>query len=407
MATTEKTPVALCTVAGKQALAAYIDMPEWGAWTASFDIDADVAPPVGELVDIVLAPQADGLAKVLLLGTVRWSAAWQGRSRLEVIGGAGGLVKLLPARAYRQGPVPIQLGTVLADLVGEAGESLADGVQSTLSVDPYTLPQWVRAQGTALTTLARLCKRFSLVWRVLDDGTIFVGPRAYPDDAKYANANPESLAADDGLDGQQRVITTAPDAATIRPGTTVLGRHVMRVVYMVGEDGMRADLYYPDDVGNTDRDEEEQDVRRLLPELPYAQGYAATITAIRAGGRVEVRADDVAIGEADGVILMAGTPHMKVDPVVGQRVRLHFSAADPRLAYATAWEQDLAANRGVARAFDNIQCGTLSVVAPPGGGACTLTFTPDFGDADVGASVYITGKISSGHPRIALTSEGQ
>lgn len=390
---------ALVTVAGKQALTGRLDMPIDGAWTGAFEIDSDTAPAVGDPVEIIVASQTTTAPKVVFSSTVMWSGAWQGRSRVEVTGGAGGLRKILPARAYNQGPLPIPLAKIIADLIGEAGEELAEGVMSALSEDPYLVARWVRYEGTALASLKRLCRAHGLVWRVLDTGKIFIGTNTFPVDPIYGKADPLTYAVDPGDDGQERVFTVAPDAATIRPDTTVAGKHATRVVWCLSEDGLRCEVYYPTDDGHTDSDDYEGAIRSVLPELPYARSYAATITNVRRDGRVEVRADDPAVGASDGVVMLVGAPSMAVTPVVGQRVRLFFSAADPRLSYAMGWEQDPAATRSVARVGDTIDCGYVTVTAPPGGGLCTVASVAE----GAPGAYHVAGTVTTGHPRVKLT----
>lgn len=392
-------PNSLVTVAGKQALSATINLPEWGAWIGSFEIDADAAPKDGERVEVLIQPSREGAAVVIFTGTVMWGGAWQGRARLEVTGGAGGLSRILPARSYQQGPLPIPLATILMDLMNEAGETLATGVASALAESPYLLTRWTRVEGTVSATLTRVCQRFGLTWRVLDTGAVWVGKRTYPADPTYTAAEPTKYAVDPGDNTQLRILTLAPDAATIRPDTTVVGKRAIRVVYTLTPDAFRCEVYYPGPTGATDREDEEQYTRRLLPELPYGRLYACTVTAVRANGRVEVRADDTTVGGVDGAILLAATPETAITPRVGQRCTLFFSAADPRVAYVVGFEQDPNSTASIARVGDSIDCGSVLIVAPPGGGVCVVTAVP----SSTPGSFQITGTITSGHPRIKLT----
>lgn len=398
MATPQSThPIATATAAGHQVLDMRLDMPMQGAWSATVEDDSEASPVVGDLIDIIITPQAEGAVKVLFLGTVVWGAPWQGRSRYEVVGGTGGLRNVLPARGYKQLP----LGAIVADIVVSAGETLADGVQSTLDALAGVLPYWLRVESTAAASLTRLCQRFqefNLVWRVLDDGTVFVGAVSYAEDAT------RPFVTDPGDLGHSRVVTCAPDAATLRPDTTISSRKVFRVVYTISTEGLRAELFYPADELRTDSEDMERMVRTWLPELPYAQQYAATITAVRPSARVEVRADTSSVGELDGAEMLVGCPEMAVTPTAGQRARLCFSAARPDLPYMVGFEQDAGANKGVARVGDTVDCGYYTAVAPPGGGPCTVT---SGGGPGVPGSFKVTGTITSGHPRVMLTNAGQ
>jgi hypothetical protein len=423
MATTTTIPAALITAAGIQVLSARIDMPLWGAWTAYLEIDADAPPAAGSPVEILIArptPDSNVLpSPVVFEGTCLWGSFFSGRSQIEVVGGAGGLRTIIPAAAYSGAVIQTPLSSVISDILDLAGEKLATGVAASLA--PYTVGNWSRAVGSAAAGLGRLCREFGLVWRVLCDGTIHVGPAGFPavmwnattpGNPYIGTSTPAPLAVlppfvnDPGDEGNNRVVTTAPEQATLLPSTTVLGKQVIRVVYNLDSSGaLRGDLYYQGPDGRTDRDDWERAVRTVLPELPHLASYSAMITAVRAHGLVEVRCDDTTIGEVDNVILLAATPETAITPTAGQRVRLFFASGDPTSYYAVGFEQDPTATAKVARVGDRVNCGSLTATAPPSGGPVQFTYTgPDGIPVGPSPTVDLSGLISSGHPRIALTT---
>lgn len=374
-----------------QVLSCTIDASEIGVWLASVEVDADAPPKRGTEVNILIASQAtDGGEPATFTGTVLWGAPWQGRSRFWMTGGAGGLRKLARARNYVQGPVPLRLWDLLGDIMDEAGEVFDDSITED-SLAPYTLGRWHRPACSGLAAISKLCEEFALAWRLTPAGKLLVLPLDYPVDPV------QHFVCDPGDDGADQCFVVAPDRATLWPATTVLGRQVNRVVYELTEDGLRARCFYG--AGTTEGEDWEAAVRVALPELPYLPSYEATVVSQRPSGMLEVLCDDTRIGPLDNVILIAGGPRMTLRAKQGQRVRVLFAAGSPKRYYAVGFEQDAAATAGVARVGDRVAIGTLSGVAPPGGGPVSFTFEPSSlvgGLGTTGLAVDFGGAISTG-----------
>ncbi len=387
--------VTLVTAAGAstQVLSGRIDMPEDGAWMTALEIDAAVAPARGDAITILVASQAPGegdpaASLATFAGTVLWSAAWAGRSHLWVTGGKGGLRKLLERRNYVAGPLPIPLFDLIADICTETGEVLDDSVTAA-ALGGYTLGRWHRPAVTGLAALGRLCAEFGLVWRFTPAGKLLVLPLDYPVDPQ------QPYVTDPGDDGADRSFVVAPDKATLLPATTLLGKQVNRVVYEVTPDGLRATCFY----GTSEAQDFEAAVRTVLPEIPFLESYEATVVEQRPTGLLEVLCDDARIGPLDNVVLLAGGPRMTLRAKHGQRVRVLFASGSPLRYYAVGFEQDAAATKGIARVGDSVDCGTLTGVAPPGGGPVTFIVTPPGGAPGMGATVAeIGGLITTGSP---------
>lgn len=421
--TTTTQPVSLITAAGHTVLSGRVDLPAFGAWTAFFEIDVDVPPATGDPVEVLVARQPKGTATkalpLLLEGTCLWSAPFSGRSRIEIIGGAGGLRKAITARGYAAGALPLPLLSLVADIMSDTGEMLALGVSAALA--PYTVTNWSRVAGSGAAALGRLCREFGLVWRVLFDGTIHIGTDDYPavaynpdkpgnpylpDPNNPAKVAPAPFVADPGDDGAHRVLAVAPEEATLLPSTTVLSRKVIRVVYELEGESLRAELYYQGPDGRTDRDDFERAVRTMLPELPHLPSYDGMITAVRTNTRVEVRCDDASIGEIDNVLLLSATPETSITPTPGQRVRVFFSAGDPGIYYALGFEQDVTATKKVARVGDAVAAGTLTGTVLVSGVPTPVQFVyapPGVVPGAPSPEADLRGVITTGHPHIMLT----
>lgn len=377
------------TVNGASILSGEVTFVFRGRWSFTGQIDSAGPPAVtmaiGDRAQVLIVNE-DGSSKVLS-GTISDYAEWQGRAGVRVVAGAGGLGVPLPPQGYVAHPLPVPVLDLLEDIAGLTGETLSAATREYAAT--ITVGSWSRV-GDGVAALDALGAEFELDWRMNDSGEIdFVPttwPEATPDDMLHVN--------DEGADG---VLTVAPAAANDRPGTTISGRRILEVVYLLEPGKLREQLVYH----QGERGELERAVRRQLPELPFSRPYAGTVTAVNSDGTLQVQTDEM--GALDRVELLVGSPAMKVTPAVGDAVRVAYSSARPSQFFAFAVGQDSEATKGVARADDEVDLGWLSATAPPGGGPCTLLLSP----AEVPNSVHLIGKITTAHPRVMLTDEGQ
>jgi hypothetical protein len=149
------------TCNGSPLLQAIITEPQVGRWTATVEVATETAPtgPITLSFD-------DGAAE--FVGAIHRSGVESGRWLGRIVGGTGGLSMALDAKAYRAMPMQIALD----DILRETGEVLA--TTSTSLID-RTVPHWHRQQGFAIRSLGSLAFAVDLDWRVLRDGTIWIG----------------------------------------------------------------------------------------------------------------------------------------------------------------------------------------------------------------------------------------
>jgi len=191
--------MALLSIDNRPALAAAVRLPARGVWTATLDLDATEAP--SGRVSIA----CDGAAP--LVGTVLRGAVGGSVARVLVVGGAGGLRGELAALALQQGT----LGDVLAATLREAGETLS-ATSATLA-DRATA-RWHRAAGPAARAVASLAATAGMTWRVLRDGTVWLGVDAFDD----APAGDRTVVARDPALG---LWSWGADALDVVPGELV------------------------------------------------------------------------------------------------------------------------------------------------------------------------------------------
>lgn len=138
-------------------------MPRRGVWHAELSLDA--SSDAGLL----------GAGELVWRGGGRWGATVQrggvayGDVFVRLVGGAGGLATELPGQTYRETTVRV----VVDAIARGTGERLSGLVEtSTLSL---RLGHWARLAGPASTQLLELTRALGLSWRVLLDGSLWIG----------------------------------------------------------------------------------------------------------------------------------------------------------------------------------------------------------------------------------------
>jgi hypothetical protein len=210
--------MSMVQIGAAEGIALRLSMPLVGAWTAEGELDGDEAPE-GTVPITIAGEEGPPLS---FEGTVLEGGAIEGRARLFVVGGRGGLRREI-------GPQQYQMATprlIAASILREAGE--AEGDLSGLDGLP-PLPCWVRQRGTAAEALSLLSKRVGATWRVMRDGSVRIGPETWPPYAGRFYLIGANWAHGDAVAAQN-----APD---LEPGLLVEGRRVGRVVHLVTEDG--------------------------------------------------------------------------------------------------------------------------------------------------------------------------
>lgn len=357
-------------------LSGTLTLPLRGVWKAQLELDADEA--VDGAVELALA-RDDGGAPQLFKGTVVLGATFEGRGRVIVAGGAGKaegpFATELAPRNYVAGPT---LATIVGDIAEDAAEQLAAGVEAELEATKLT--RWHRALGTAADGLLSLGERIE-GWRILPDGTLWAGAETWP------TASIEGL-YQMGDDGHALVLEVAPEAATLLPGTVVLGKRITRVTYAVGG-AFRATLSYADDLGQEFR-QRARWARALGPLSPYDGAHGATVRVQHDDGTVDLECDSAAIGNVTDVPLRIGISHARVIVDEGTRVRLAFEGGDPEKPYAFGADMNPDAERGVARLDDVVDGGELMIVTSTLMGPTAFSIQQFIGGIPQGAPVVVT-----------------
>jgi hypothetical protein len=349
---------------------------EYGNWTA--DVEVGGLEPITGAASLLVYPE-EGEPDTHV-GFVRHGDPDVGRSRVPVklVGGAGNLRTVLPPRCHVNGSTTVPAGLVARGIADAAGETLAAGVEDAL--DAHPLPRWDRVEGTALEALDVLADALGLVWRVLVDGTIWIGADTWTE-VDAARVYELSREPDDGL------LVVATDGAPMRPGMTALDAQIVEVRYTVSAV----------ELGATLRAVTPADPPRVVtPSRLYRAAHPATVKAQRADGSLDVRPDDARLPDMLAVPVVCGVPGAKLTIAAEERVVVAFEAGSPQGARVVGFEQDRTATKAVARKTDPVSLGYLAGIANPATGVVTFTLSPTV----LPDSVQLVGTITGGSAEV-------
>ena len=376
--------MAILNVNGLPVISGQLSMPRVGAWTSTLFVDAS-APIDGPVV--LEAPGG-----MTWRGWAHRAGVFAERMTLKIVGGAGGLGKELVPRSY----VGIQLQTVLTDLLGEAGEVLSP--TSSPSATSRLLPAWARHAGISADALKVLTDAHGLIWRVLADGTVWVGVETW---------HPGTLQDYEVLDDQPHSgrVELGVEVPSLVPGETFLDRHVSRVEWELEPNRFR--LIAWSDSAEASADDSGAAIERIVDHLTarvdfFAQ-YPCRMVAQNADGSLELRPDDVRLPAMSRVPIRYGIPDVVATVSPGARVLLGFEGGNPAHPVATLWESGsilslvlAGGTKGAARVDDSVACGAF--VYTPG---VSLVWTLPNGTVLTNTG-SISGKVSEGSSKVKV-----
>jgi hypothetical protein len=339
-----------------------------GPAVAYLECSSKTAPPEGSPATVVFHRESG--PDDTFVGTVRRAKAYAGNEKLVVswVGGAGKLITPLRPVDHVLGHAEVPAGLIARAIVADAGEQLAAGVEAALNT--RTLPRWHRATDvTAATALDLLADELGYVWRILRDGTVWIGAET------WAANNGSAYLMDPDLD--DGAVMYAVRGAPLIVGQAIDGVRAIETRYNIASSSITAEVRSAvsgDPPFAPDRD-------------LYRGSYSATVVKQNTDGTLDVRCDDGRIGDLRALALRVGIPGALVTVPDGARVRVRFDGASPKGAFAEGLDQDSTAVAALALVGDGVNCGTLALVSlfglpafqytPPGGvpGAPATTVT--------------------------------
>jgi len=291
-------------------LSGAVKIPRVGPWTAEVEIRTETA---------YTGPATLKLENTEFVGTASRSSL-KGPSRVAcaVVGGAGGLGVEVPARQY----VAPKVSLVLGDILRVGGESLSTTVSASLT--GRVLTSWQRASGTVSEAIAALAEALGVSWRVLLDGTIWLGTDT------WTEATPACQILDDDQATGTVQISLTP---SLLPGTTFRGQRLEYVRHELGAGDGRTEASSTSPaaalgafLGPTEK------------RIRYSRSYTARVVKQNANGTLQVLPDDKTFKGSglDQVKIRLGVPGTVTVPS-GAHVEIVFEDGDPQKPAAVAF----------------------------------------------------------------------
>ncbi len=292
-------------------------MPRVGVWRADLTLDLEDASKVGDEVTL----SVDGLE---WKGTAVEVGAYTGRVHLRMAGGNAGMPKPVVPRFYRAMPARV----VAQDLLAEGGEELS----STANQDVLSsiLPLWTRASGIVSEALEQLLDELGATWRVLADGTVWVGTETWPE---ASNVKDVIVLAEVPNEARIEFGSATPNLV---PGTTFRGRRVSRVEIHISPSDVHTKAWFDEGDGGGDvmRVAIERLVRQATRHFDYFATYSGKAVAQNTDGTLELRLDSTRLPGMSRVPIRVGVMTLKVK--TGAEVNVVFlngSPARPSVTY--------------------------------------------------------------------------
>ncbi len=289
-----------------------IVLPQRGAWHADLVVDTDEAPE-GEVTLSI----ASGDDTVELTGYARRKGLWQLRATVRVVGGAGQLGTVIDPRYYTDTDVE----TVLGDLLRDAGETLSDTVSSDLR--GVSLAKWTRKGGTAGAALDALARSLGLPWRVLLDGTVWLGEDSW--DAIDLEADVLNERPAQGI----MLIATDSFPAGLLPGKTFSDRHVTGVEHTIEASKTRATVYFEDAVPTDLAGIVKVLVAQAVEAHTWFRVFPGRVSEQDDDGTLQVELDDALYPGLTKVPVRTFVPGASVKIAEDARVHVLFEGGDP------------------------------------------------------------------------------
>ncbi len=285
------------------------------AWSVvDLELDTEEVPAVGAAITI----EAPGGKFV---GTVELSGKdGAGVVTVRVRGGAGQLSKALEPRSY----TGTTAGEVAKHIATDAGERLS----STIAADvlDYSLGKWLRYKGAGATALSDLADELGATWRVLPDGTIWLGR-----DAGDEPSFDYDVSDDRPGDG---VLVVALESLSLLPGQTFRAGPVVEVHYLLGGSTFTAKVVRTEG-GDAGTKRIDARVEKAAAKTRLHPPTGAKVVSQNADGTLELKVDSASMPSISKVPIRHGLPGVtRLEVATGTRVALFFEDGDRKRPFA-------------------------------------------------------------------------
>jgi hypothetical protein len=372
-------------------------MPKSGAWLAN-DVLVDT-PDTFNIGDSVTM----NFINTTFKGTILDTGVFRGFQRCTIIGGSGKLPNYLESASYNSVP----LGQIVRDIARKTDHQVSTTAdQDVLNTN---LVGWNILKMQASLALEKVLQITKSIWRILPDGTLWVGPE------KYFPLKPDDFLVIDKFPEEARWSIYNEDKV-IEPLTSLSGNNIQQVEYYINNGDLSMFVYftlnYADSIDNLTNQND---------NILYTGVYRCSVVIQKDNGLVDLTpnpSNDIIKNGFSDVPIVYPFPGMKIEVPKDTICFVQFANADPQYPRIFGWEdQTNTSNIKVrfihdvnempaARKYDSVEIGQLSVT---GMGVASVSFTPIVrGIPGVpvvvgpGMPVTLSGDISKGSDQVKI-----
>jgi hypothetical protein len=274
------------------------------------------------------ATLALGDGKLVLHGTIlpTRTGLYGESAVLRLLGGAGGMATQVDPQFYRTTTARI----IAQALLAAAGEKLSPTAEAkALNTQ---LPAYAHVRQSAAAALSLLCERIGAIWRVLPDGTVWVGTETWP----KADDPGDLLREDPQL--QRSVYGT--EVPSLLPGTAIDGRYISIVEHHVSPGEVTTVVTWETSPETEDRvtRTERAIFNHFAARFDWHASYGAKVISQNGDGTLELKPDNSDIPGLTKVPVRYGIPGIEAKILPGARVMVSFDGGDPGAPVAMVWE---------------------------------------------------------------------
>jgi hypothetical protein len=301
------------TLNGTRVVSGHLLIPASGLWTADLMLSQEALILTGDAATVTLG-------NLTAKGNVYRAGTFSGMRSARVVGGTGGIRKVIGGRGYSQSS-GVKASTVIQDLATDCGETIRMD-----RADWIVGASWTRAEDVASVSLSAIVG--PLGWYIGLDGVIVVGERA-------SSAIPSifTVTGYAGANGKITVATEDPaawlPARTFTAPTIPDAKKISSVQHTLHDNGTtRTEVWISP--GDRIRDAFAHAVRASSPRIRFYGIYEYRIEASE-GGAISARPTDDAIGlpEITDVSQSPGTCGSSATYLPGTTCTIMFVNGDP------------------------------------------------------------------------------
>lgn len=367
----------------------HLMLPKIGAWMANdVLIDSDEEFNIGDSVTMNFLDQT-------FKGTVLDTGVFRGFQQCTIIGGSGKFPDQLESSSYNS----IPLGQVVNDIARKTGHTVSTSSDQNLL--NHNLVGWNILKMKASLALVKLLDSQGAIWRILPDGTLWIGFETYtplnindflviekfPEQARWNIYNEEYL---------------------IQPLSSLDGNNIQQVEYFISKNELTQIVFFTNTFGDSiDQLTSQED------NILYNTTYRCSVVSQKSDGSLDLLpnpSNDLIKNGFSNVPIVYPFPGMKIEVPSGTICYVKFANNDPQYPRVFAWE-DQTSTTGIkvhmihdikeqpaARKGDSVNVGQLTFI-----GMGQLQFTPTGGMPGMaGSSVTLTASVGAGSNQLSI-----